>query len=680
MRPGLAATALLAALATGCGNHGHNPGTIVFQSDRSGHDALYTVRPDGSGLTRLLALSAEGADVFWTRNGKRALVIANRAYVFEPASRSRRNIRLRGVAQVSAMPWSPDGKRLVLGTKQGDVVLDVETGKRRPLRDERANDLLAWSPDGKRLLFPSGRNLYTVPADGGPEKRLMRLGRINPRIPAFADQITGVQWSSDGKWISFVDEGLYAVRSDGTGLRLIAHGDEQATWSPTSERLAFPNQAGIVVVELETGRRQLIKDRLVDRDDAKPAWSPDGERILYMRDDLGYGAALGYHTQLSTMKADGTDTTPVTRAFPYGGTVHDDGTYYGSTVGAPVWVESTLRGTPDPRLRLVSLPGTRTLATGLPIVALGVAGNRGAVAQGFGGIFGPLGPIVVWSPARRSTLQVPVTGCGTTGDVLLAAGGVAYRCDNPSVSYGGDYSLRVARPGRRGWTEIVHTSASEFSGSPVDGVAGEANTIAFDVGSIGNTAQCQGCIQLSRIWIATGARKTIVRTFPGEATVTSVDRGRIAVLREGKAVSVLLPGGAIRTFAFGRAQILGAALDGPRLVVLQGRRLTVLDLSTGGRTVWPVGRGFGPEPYLQDAEGDLAAYVVGVAIHILRLSDGQDFVIDTPNATEPVFARFVPSSGLFYSFNESYSKRPGRLVFVKRSEVDRALSSTAAAP
>ena len=99
-----------------------------------------------------------------------------------------------------------------------------------------------------------------------------------------------------------------------------------------------------------------------------------------------------------------------------------------------------------------------------------------------------------------------------------------------------------------------------------------------------------------------------------------------------------------------------------------------------GRPVatWPVRRGSGPSPELVDGRGELAAYVVGAAVHVLRLSDGRAIVIDTPNATGPVFARFVPD-GLFYSFNESYEKRPGRLAFVARAELERALASQAAA-
>jgi hypothetical protein len=39
-----------------------------------------------------------------------------------------------------------------------------------------------------------------------------------------------------------------------------------------------------------------------------------------------------------------------------------------------------------------------------------------------------------------------------------------------------------------------------------------------------------------------------------------------------------------------------------------------------------------------------------------------------------VSARFVPN-GLFYSFNASNDAHPGRLVFVTRAELGRALAS-----
>src|SRR6266545_772589 len=100
--------------------------------------------------------------------------------------------------------------------------------------------------------------------------------------------------------------------------------------------------------------------------------------------------------------------------------------------------------------------------------------------------------------------------------------------------------------------------------------------------------------------------------------------------------------------------------------------------SASFRPAAPSGPSHSADPELEDVQGDLAAYVVGAGVHLLRLSDGREIVMDTPNATEPVFARFVPS-GLFYSFNESYQRRPGCLAFVARPELERALVSRAAA-
>lgn len=658
----------LASLAAGCGTQGRNSGTIVFQSAGSGHEALYAIGPDGGEVTRLpLDLPEYGAVVSWTRDGTKALAMYDRnngrsvAYVFEPASGTRQAIRLPGLQTSSAVqpqdlsvqPWSPDGTKLLLGTAVGDVVFDVKTGVRRYVSDELTTDLLTWSADGKSVLFPAGRDVYAAPADGGPATRLMRL----------AFEPGDLHQSSDGKWLSFERYGardkLYVVRSNGTHLHLIAPAESSA-WSPAGERLVFAGYDGIGVIDLANERRRrFANERLDDPANEGASWSPDGRRILYRRNDLGYGAAPFDHMQLWTMNADGTHRQPLTRAFPV-----DPGSE------AAVWVEATVKGKLAPKLPLVSLPAARTIATGLPIVSLAAEGDRAAVAQGFGGppsLHGPLGAIVVWNRVTGSTVRVPVHGCGSADDVLLSAGRVGYRCDNSSEGYDVRDALRV------GPTELVRTQGGEFTGSFLGGVVADGGTIAFDVASAGNRASGEFRIHRTQVWKVTGTRKTISRTFAGAATVASVDTGRIAVLR-GKTVSVLSPGGGIRSFAFRGDRPLGAALDGPHVVVLQSRRLTVVDVKSGKRTAsWPVRRGFGPDPELEGVGGDLAAYVVGAAVHVLRLADGHEVVIDTPNAAEPVFARFVPS-GLFFSNNEAYSKRPGRLAFVGRAALERALA------
>jgi Tol biopolymer transport system component len=667
----VAAAVLITAVVAGCGGHGRAPGTIVFESDRSGRETLYAVRPDGSGLTTLLRLPSEAA-VFWTRDGTRALVLSARAYVFDLASRTRREVRLPGfettteIAPWSDMLWSPDGKRLAFATDSGKIVVrDIQSGLRRPITEGSSDGAVAWSPDGKRVLFIdwSDLTLDAAPASGGSRTRVTRLP-----VGIYADALP--RWSADGAWISLfnADGGtLYVVHADGTGLDSIASDAQDAAWSPAGARIAFAGHRGIVVVDLDRARRrQLTRDPL----DSTVAWSPDGRHILFTRNDLGRGAIGEHHTQLWTMKADGTDQHPVTHAFP------DDGSN-----GPALWVRGAVNGTPVPRLTLVTMRASRTITTRLPIVALAASAGRAAAAQGLGGphgFRGPLGPIIVWNPVRRTESQIPIPGCGNASEVELegvffTAGGVGYRCDNPAVSYGEDDRLRLVRPGK-GALEIVHTRDSEFSGTFLGGLAGDGNAVAFDVGVIVTTARDDVRVGRSRIWEGTGARQAIVRTFGGETTVVSLDAGRIAVVRGGHQVSILFPSRGLRTFAFGQGPVLGAVLRGPRLLVLQSARLVAIDLMRGRPVAtWPVRRGSGPSPELEDAQGELAAYVVGAAVHILRLSDGREIVIDTPNATGPVFARFVPN-GLFYSFNESYEKQPGRLVFVARAELERALA------
>src|SRR5262249_43862102 len=187
----------------------------------------------------------------------------------------------------------------------------------------------------------------------------------------------------------------------------------------------------------------------------------------------------------------------------------------------------------------------------------------------------PLGPIVVWNRIRGTTISIPVHGCGSAFDVLLVSGHVAYRCNNASNGYTVDDSLRL------GTTELVRTHAEEFTGSFLGGLVAEGDTIAFDVASAGNKSRGELRIRQTRVWKATGTRNAIVRTFRGEVTVASADAGRIAILRGGASVGVLAPAGGVRTFGCGGRRVLGAALDGPRLLVLQPPTVPGIHVTSG---------------------------------------------------------------------------------------------------
>ena len=82
------------------------------------------------------------------------------------------------------------------------------------------------------------------------------------------------------------------------------------------------------------------------------------------------------------------------------------------------------------------------------------------------------------------------------------------------------------------------------------------------------------------------------------------------------------------------------------------------DTDTGKRLATrPIGAGS-----LVDLQGDIAIYIAGRRIHLLRLSDGRNVSI-RPRGSGPVLAA-IESAGLYYAFNVAGSKRPGRVTFL----------------
>ncbi|WP_406340970.1 hypothetical protein [Streptomyces sp. NBC_00648] len=167
---------------------------IVFEESeesKEGADALgslWKVRPDGSGLVRLLdgpATRTDNRQPNWSPRGDR-LVFQRRArgvdswalYVMNADGTGVRRLT-KGAGEHTDASWSPDGAHVVFSSTAGGLDLPkifvIPAGGGRPLRVTSERDTYdgapSWSPDGRWIAFESHTgdedrptSLWRVPA------------------------------------------------------------------------------------------------------------------------------------------------------------------------------------------------------------------------------------------------------------------------------------------------------------------------------------------------------------------------------------------------------------------------------------------------------------------------------------------------------------------------------------
>ena len=201
--------------------------------------------------------------------------------------------RLRNSKDTDGVPsYSPSGKRIVFGCKDSGATLDGEIcvmradgTHRRVITDERGRGKdPEWSPDHTRVVFTGGnrkrRGVFTIRLDGTG----LRMIEEHALYPT---------WSSRDR-IAYATGGLYSSARDGSDERLLAGGNGRCRfnspdWAPGGRRLVFARSCG------DHGANEL----LIIRSDGShqhrlgvegfyPAWSPDGSRILFHSGDHLY--------------------------------------------------------------------------------------------------------------------------------------------------------------------------------------------------------------------------------------------------------------------------------------------------------------------------------------------------------------------------------------------------------
>lgn len=261
---------------------------MLLTSDRDGNVEIYTMHPDGSGLSRLTRNGAKDFAPVWSPDGRRILFLSDRArdpsgaptyeiFVMNFDGSGVTRLTTNDVLETSPS-WSPDGTKIVYattGSRSKVFVMNADGSNVVQLtNNDWADSLPRWSPDGTRIAFlgsPLGWSwIFTVAPDGS--------NRI--RVPTqLVGGIHSYSWSPDSKSIVY----------------------EYGEW---------PFGGIYRSVSLPTPG---VRDEPVflvgyERYPSKPVWSPDGQRIALTMSETGAG-------DIFTMRAsDGGDRTNITNS------------------------------------------------------------------------------------------------------------------------------------------------------------------------------------------------------------------------------------------------------------------------------------------------------------------------------------------------------------------------------
>ena len=248
----------------------------VFAGDCAPPNDLFSMQPDGSGLTRLTQTTTDELDPSLSPDGTRVAFARVDGANCDGCTH-----------QIWTMSLD--------GSNAHSVQLPSTTSA--ILQD----DAPSFSPDGTHVVFArwdaaitgDGSALYTAPASGGAAVPLHLPGSY----PAWGP--SRIAFDAQGK--------IDTVKPDGSGAQEVIAGDYVPAWSADG-RLAVIKWSGGFWITLPATRRRLALPGLQAPQFTAPglAWSPDGSRLAFTAADRA-GVS-----DVWTIGVDGTGLTRVT--------------------------------------------------------------------------------------------------------------------------------------------------------------------------------------------------------------------------------------------------------------------------------------------------------------------------------------------------------------------------------
>ena len=265
------------ATSEGAGQPSQTPtstGTVTTPTFTSGYLGYLDLR---TGETSMTEITPHNSAIDVSPEGDR--IVYSGAGVLNVADLDGSNVQmLEGtIGDPTGPQWSPERSSIVYQDGGTLYLVDVASGKVRPITDLQGLEAAELSyvsptfdPTGHTVLFnmpaeggQGDYGLWSVPVTGG-EPTLVR------RAATFGDV------SPDGTQIAFVEDGgfgdLFVAPTAGGKAQKLATGEIVVPrWSPDGTRIAYNDGSGSVyVVDVRTGEQTLVVES-----DHLPAWVDD---------------------------------------------------------------------------------------------------------------------------------------------------------------------------------------------------------------------------------------------------------------------------------------------------------------------------------------------------------------------------------------------------------------------
>jgi len=277
------------ALSTSTTFKGRN-GRLLYQAQVGPNTQLFTVKPDGTGVTQITHFKDHSAtDANWAPGGSRIVFTQhwdpggpNEHFLLSTINADGSGLKpLAKAGRLAVGPnWLPDGRRIIyLDVSAGAGRLMIETAEGGPVRPAG----IPGNGGDSACALPSGRVAFLRPKAGSDEARAIFVsglaGQGLKRITPWGGVADKIDCSPDGTRIVFSkpefgqdgkSSNVYTIRTDGTGLVQLTH----------------------------EGGGQINA--------GADSWSPDGKKIAYVSNKSGT-------YQIWTMSSDGTGATQLTK-------------------------------------------------------------------------------------------------------------------------------------------------------------------------------------------------------------------------------------------------------------------------------------------------------------------------------------------------------------------------------